>query len=251
MYSFSFCYIFCSKEVGDRWRKILGEKLIYLQLVALWIVPIVCWLPMWLQKDVVFDTSSGKEDGYVCYPYRRNSTSVGSYDEIRVSLTPLQYLMLLVTDLLVLSTLILSGVVVLCRYKQRNDEILEREENNAIEIFRHTVMTKAKKKSLNNAMGLMVAAFVVLRLPFFIMASLDYTKEYGTFNWWFRISVLFYVARFSVMPFLFGSFNSNAKRAYSDLLESLTPKCFKNGKAKRAYYDFVRSITPSSFKNRS
>ena len=151
--------------------------------------------------------------------------------------------MLLVTDALVVSTIILSGVVVLCRFRRQTNEILEKEENNDVKIFHHTLMTKAKTKSLNRAMGLMVAAFVVLRLPFFIMASYDFAKEHDSFNWWFRISVIFYVARFSVMPFIFGLHNSNTKGAYLDLLRLLTPSCFQDGRAEKAYYDFVSKTT--------
>ena len=86
-------------------------------------------------------------------------------------------------------------------------------------------------------MGWLTAAIVVLRFPYFIVAIFELEKPITSFNWPLFLSVILYVARFSVMPFVFGKFNENAKKAYSDLIRPLTPKCLEKTNMNRVCYN--------------
>ena len=214
----------------DPWKKYLGEKFIYLQLVIVWFLPILLWTSLWLQKDYTYNTGTGKEDGYVCYPYHKDQ---------RVMFSKQQYLMLLVTEVLVFSVIALSAIVIFCRFKRATAHVLEKEGNNDLAVLGVMVKAKAKKKTLNKTMGLVVAALVLLRVPFFVIASINAFPEYETFDWYFRIAAIFYVARFSVMPFIIGISNRHANKAYSDVLTAITPRCFENDNWQRKYYNLI------------
>ena len=157
----------CSKNIGDPWKKYFGERLINLQLFLAWVLPILCWISIWLE-DVTYDIADGKEDGRVCYPYRTDEDG-----EERILVTHGQYLMLIITDSLVFTTLIISSAIILFRFKIQTVKVLEKEEKNELEIFRHNYIIQAKTKTLNKTMGWVIAAFVILRLPFFIIATIE------------------------------------------------------------------------------
>ena len=219
------------KNIGDQWKKYLGERLINLQLFIVWVLPLLCWISIWFQEDVTYDVSFGEEDGRVCYPY---STENG---EQRILFTYLQYLMLIVTDSLVFTSIIISGAIVFFRLKIRAAKDIEKEENNPVKILATEVIKKAKIKILNKTMGWVIGAFVILRLPFFIIASIAGMNVEDSFNWYFRVALILYVARFSVMPIMLAKFNDNAKKACSDLMKPLTPKCLEKTNLKRACYN--------------
>ena len=226
-----FFHYHSSKNLGDRWKKYFGERLINLQLFIVWVLPLLCWISIWFQKDVTYDISLGKEDGRVCYAY---STKDG---EQRILFTYPQYLMLIVTDSLVFTSIIISSAIVFFRLKEDAEEEIEKVPNNQVEQLQIEVRKQAKIKTLNKTMGWVIAAFVILRLPFFIIASIQGMNVEDSFNWYFRVAVILYVARFSVMPIMFAKFNVNAKKAHSDLIKSLTPKCLEKTNLKRACYN--------------
>ena len=227
-----FFRVHSSKNIGDPWKKYLGEQLINLQLFLVWVLPILGWISIWFQEDVAYDVSIGNEDGRVCYPYKINEDG-----EELILFTHQQYVMLIVTDSLVFTTLIISSAIVFFRIKKQTAEVREKEKNNQAVIFVENIKAADKMRTLNMTMGWVIAAFVIFRLPFFIFASVEGMTVKDCFNWYFRVAVILYIARFSVMPIMFGKTNAKAKKAYSDVINALTPKCMEKTTLKRDCYN--------------
>ena len=194
-------------------------------------------------EDVTYDVSIGEEEGRVCNTYKNDED--GKKRILFTRQQYLQYLMLIVTDSLVFTTLIISSAIIFIRFKIQTAEVLENEPNNEIAIFTHNIIIKAKTKTLNKTMGWVIVSFVILELPFFIIASIGSRNVEDSSNWYFRVALILYVARFSVMPIMFGKTNDNVKKAYLDLVNALTPKCLEKTTLKRGCYNnFVGCCKP-------
>ena len=199
-----------SKATNDLWKKFSEKGLGYIEILFFWIIPILIWLRIWFD-DAKFGTGKGDEKGYTCYPIGKNGTVV--------FITDLERPYLLISDILVLLIIAISGAIVLWSFK---NEIKEAEKQMEEEhLLKLKNITDQLKKNLHCSTGGIILSYVVLRTPWMIVS---FTSE--TFSAEFRISALLYFMKFNVLFLLFAFTNVNYRKAYRDFIKLLFPCCF-------------------------
>ena len=188
-----------------------------------WILPMLIWLPIWFEKGIngeaiEYRTAHGNEDGRICYAYD---------DDKMTLLTHLQHIMLLVTDIFVFSCIFICFGIFLWQLKKNTDTGKENETNPNHNPFLHMkeiLIAKSKKRSLSKAMGVIALAYVLFRMPLFVIGT-KIDSESGDFDWSFRIASIFYDAKYTIMPFLLCFINKNVRRAYMDIIKLFQSPC--------------------------
>ena len=199
-----------SKATNDLWKKFSEKRLGYIEILFFWIIPILIWLRIWFD-DAKFGTGKGEEKGYTCYPIGKNGTVV--------FITDLERPYLLISDILVLLIIAISGAIVLWSFKNEMKEAEKQMEQE--HLLKLKTMTDQLKRNLHCSTGGIILSYVVLRTPWMIVS---FTSE--TFSAEFRISALLYFMKFNVLFLLFAFTNKNYRKAYRDFIKLLFPCCF-------------------------
>ena len=56
-----------SKASYCLWDEMCKKKVGYTEIVLVWIVPVLIWIPVWLE-NTQFGTGNGSNGGYMCHP---------------------------------------------------------------------------------------------------------------------------------------------------------------------------------------
>ena len=80
--------------------------------------------------------------------------------------------------------------MVLWVLKKETDQFVKENEANEVIVFRYHFIAERKKRSINTTMSIASAMYVVLRLPIFVVASLDAKEEGTDFAWDYRAPFL-------------------------------------------------------------
>ena len=191
------------------WNKYHGGKLVLVQLAIIWIFPMLIWIAAWVD-DIDYDTGSGMEDGRVCY---------AKEDGERVFLTRRQFPIMLFVEISILVTILLSCGILFYQFrKQTYEERDAIKDTHQIRLLRFNLIAAHKKRSLNTSIGIICAAYVILRLPYILITS-THLKVGEDFSYGFYIGGSLYIVRFCMMAFLLGFSNKNYRRAYLDILK--------------------------------
>ena len=160
----------------------------------------------------------------MCYP-KENGTLV--------IMTNLERNYLLVTDLLVLFFIAISGCIVVWSFQ---NEAMEAEKQVAQEHRRKVkdLITQVKKKLMQSA-GAIVLSYVVLRLPWMIVTEISVTDAYSdgrkelslasSNSLAVKIAILLYFLKFNVLFLFFAFTNKNYRHAYGDFMKLLCSCC--------------------------
>ena len=203
-------YFSISKSTSDLWKKFSDKRLGYIEILFFWVIPILIWLPIWFD-DAKFGTGNGNENGYTCYPIGKNGTMV--------FITDLERPYLLISDILVLLIIAISGTIVLWSFKNEMKEAKKQMEEE--HLLKLKAITDQLKRNLHCSTGGIILSYVVLRTPWMIVS---FTSE--TFSAEFRISALLYFMKFNVLFLLFAFTYTNYRKAYRDFINLLFPCCF-------------------------
>ena len=211
-------YIFMfSKACYDLWDKMCKKKLGYAEITVVWIIPVLIWIPVWLEK-AQFGTGNGNEHGYTCYPKQ---------DGKLVLTTNLEKRYLLATDILVLLTIAICGCIVVWSLK-RSLEKLEMARKEAMEKIPEETLAKHKpiidrmKRKANYSTGALILSYVVLRLPWMIFSEISGNDLNST---GMKTSSLLYFMKFNILFLIFGFARKNYRNAFKDLIKLLCPCC--------------------------
>ena len=188
-------------------------KLLFVQIAAIWILPCLILIPAWLE-DVEFKTGNGHEDGRICY---------ASQNGRKLHVTKTQFPIIVVTDLMVLVTIILSCCVLLWSFRKEIAETMEYHKKDKAYINKHR-MKQQQMKRLQWSTAMLVLVYFILRVPWMIFAGTSTNAE--SFDYGYHICSILYIMKFSAMV-LFGFANQNFRRAYFDIIKLLFPCCFK------------------------
>ena len=199
-----------SKATNDLWKKFSEKRLGYIEILFFWIIPILIWLRIWFD-DAKFGTGKGDEKGYTCYPIGKNGTVV--------FITDLERPYLLISDILVLLIIAISGAIVLWSFKNEMKEAEKQMEQE--HLLKLKTITDQLKRNLRCSTGGIVLSYVILRTPWMIVSFTS-----GDFSAEGRISALLYFMKFNVLFLLFAFTNKNYRKAYRDFIKLLFPCCF-------------------------
>ena len=213
-----------SKATQDIWQKwFCDRKLVFVQVFAVWILPILMCLPKSFELDesgnrIDYAPGKGNETGYVCYPKIENGT--------QVYFTKLQYKLSLSNDIAVLLFIAISGCIVLWSLKREADVFRERHKHNELAVLQYNIFMKQKVRSISKSIEIICVAYFVSRLPWMIFAK-DF-KSAETFSPGMRVSLILYLMKFSLPYLLFCFTNKYYRRAYLDILKLPFPCFFKD-----------------------
>ena len=183
-----------------------------MQIAAIWILPILIFLPAWLEK-VNFETGIGHEDGRECYE-KKNGT--------RVHVTQTQFNIFVVTDIMVLIIILSSCCILMWRFRKDVAKKMDYHKKDSKFCGEYYDIARKGAKNLNRAMAVFCIAYVVLRLPWMIFGDAD--AEH--FDYGYQICHILYIIKYSEV-LLFGFANEMFRRAYLDIFKFLFPCCFK------------------------
>ena len=206
-------------------EKVAESKLVYLILVALWIMPILINIPKSLENNVEFAPGKGNDFGYLCYSKIRTSTNHVENPTV-VVFTPNQYIINLVNDLSILIVIVGSGLVTLLRYRQ-NAKTRERkvEDHHPVEAIRIKIQARIVKSHIAITASVTGIFYLLFRLPLYIMANpwavngQDYLATGAT--------VILYMMQFCCHFLIHTLLSKSYGEAFKDLLRPIFPCCFK------------------------
>ena len=207
-------------------ERVAQSKLVYLILLALWIMPILINIPKSLENNVEFSPGKGNNFGYLCYSKIQTSTNHVKNPTV-VVFTQTQYILNLVNDLAILVVIIGSGLVTLLRFwqksKARAKELSER--GHPVGAIRIRIQARIVKSHIAITASVTGIFYLLFRLPLYIMANpwavngQDYLATGAT--------VILYMMQFCCHFLIHTLLSKSYGEAFKDLLRPIFPCCFK------------------------
>ena len=207
-------------------EKVAQSKLVYLILVALWMMPILINIPKSLENDIEFSPGNGNDFGYLCYSKIRSPFKNGARSTV-VVFTPTQYILNLVNDLAILVIIVGSGLVTLLRFRQsikRRKEEAKAKRNEIAELNLN-IQGRVVKNHIAITASVTGMFYLLFRLPLYIMANpwnvngQDYLATGAT--------VILYLMQFCCHFMIHTLLSKSYREAFKDLLRPIFPCCFK------------------------
>ena len=217
-------HTFFSPFTKKLWGKICEKKIVYVLLVASWLLPTMINLPKSFEADVDFqpgknrtvqDNENGEEVGYLCYP---------TEDGKKVMWTHIQFVLNLTTDILVLLTIIISGTISWLSFKREVHDNRDKLEHDQLRLLRYNIIAKLKKKDLSLSVSIICITYIICRFPLAI------SGRYSGINGltaWLQFCSLLYNLQFGLHFLVYAIFHNNYRDAYCDVLRKIFPCCNK------------------------
>ena len=156
------------------WEKLCEKKLVYLLIVATWLLPTIINLPKSFEQGVDFqpgklpksfeqgiDFHPGKnssdysanrsEVGYLCYP-TENGT--------KVMWTDTQFVLNLTTDILVLLAIVISATISWLSFKREISDNRDKLAHDQIRLLRYNIVAKLRKKDLSLSVSIICVTYL-------------------------------------------------------------------------------------------
>ena len=203
-------FFMLSKASYDLWDEMCKKKVGYTEIVLVWIVPVLIWIPVWLE-NTQFGTGNGNENGYTCYPKQ---------DGKLVLTTNLEKRYFLATDILVLLTIAICGCIVVWSLKRERKEAKEEIPEETLAKYK-AIFDRMERKA-NYSTGALILSYVVLRVPWMIFSGISGNDLNST---GMKTLSLLYFMKFNVLFLIFGFARKNYRNAFKDLIKFLCPCC--------------------------
>ena len=194
------------------------SKIVYLIVVALWVMPILVNIPKSLERNVEFSPGKGNNFGYLCYSKMLPNETV-------VVFTPTQYILNLVNDLIILIIIVVSGLVTFIRFRQnvkKRKSLLG--QNNEIAHLALNIQARMGKNHIAITASVTGIFYILFRLPLYIMANpwkidgQNYLVTGGT--------VILYIMQFCCHFLIHTLLSRSYREAFADILRPIIPCCF-------------------------
>ena len=197
-------------------------KLVYVIVVAIWILPILINIPKILESDVDFKPGPGNGSGYgyLCYSIKNGTIVV---------LTETQYILNLINDSIIFLIIVISSFVSWFRFKKEVDQHRTDAKNNDVKILALNICAKVEEQTMRIAVSIVCAYYVVVRLPLYIFGHPSMIGLIGHDSVWIAagISIILYIMQFCTHFLIYAVIMLNFRKAYVDTLQVVFPCCFK------------------------
>ena len=205
------------------WEKLCEKKLVYLLIVATWLLPTMINLPKSFEQGVDFQpgklpnsTSTNRSEvGYLCYP-TENGT--------KVMWTDTQFELNLTTDILVLLAILISATISWLSFKREISDNRDKLAHDQIRLLRYNIVAKLKKKDLSLSVSIICITYIICRFPLAIIGT---SSDINHHTFWLQFCSLLYDLQFGLHFLVYAIFQNNYRDAYFDVLKRIFPCCNK------------------------
>ena len=185
----------------------------------MWLLPVIFNLPKIFEKGVSFEPGklnrreNVSEIGYICYPVENGT---------KVTWTAKQFTFNIIQDILVLLTIIISGLISWVSFRREIHDNTEKFKHDDLNLWRSNIISKLKKKDLSLSVSIICITYIVCRFPLAIAySSQDINEEVNAA--WLQFCVVLYNVQFSLHFIIYAIFQNNYRDAYFDILRLIFP----------------------------